>query len=54
MYVDSLDEITPERLTELELLHQPERVLIEWNGMWNQDDLKLPKDWTIYRQINHH
>ena len=51
VYVDSLDEITPERLTELELLHQPERVLIEWNGMWNQDDLKLPKDWTIYQQI---
>ena len=51
VYADSLDEITPERLTELELLHQPERVLIEWNGMWNQDDLKLPKDWTIYQQI---
>lgn len=51
VYVDSLDEILPERLTELELLHQPERVLIEWNGMWNQDDLKLPKDWTIYQQI---
>ena len=51
VYVDSLDEITPDRLTELELLHQPERVLIEWNGMWNQDDLKLPKDWTIYQQI---
>ena len=30
---------------------QPERVLMEWNGMWNQDDLKLPVDWTIYQQI---
>ena len=18
---------------------------MEWNGMWNQDDLKLPNDW---------
>ena len=51
VYVDSLDEITPDRLTELELLHQPERVLIEWNGMWNQDELKLPDDWNIYQQI---
>ena len=51
VYVDSLEEISPDRLTELELLYNPERVLIEWNGMWNQDDLKLPKDWTVYQQI---
>lgn len=51
VYVDSLEEMTPERLTELELLHNPERVLIEWNGMWNQDDLKLPNDWNLYQQI---
>ncbi len=49
--VDSLAEITPERLTEFELMHNPERVLIEWNGMWNQDDFKIPADWTIYQQI---
>ena len=51
VYVDSLEEISPDRLTELELLYNPERVLIEWNGMWNQEDLKLPVDWTIYQQI---
>lgn len=49
--VDSLEEITPERLNEFKKMHDPERVLIEWNGMWNQDDLKLPEDWTIYQQI---
>ena len=49
--VDSLEELTPAKLTELELLHNPERVLMEWNGMWNQDELKLPKDWTIYQQV---
>ena len=38
VYVDELGQISPERLTELELLYNPERVLIEWNGMWNQDD----------------
>lgn len=51
VYVDSLEEMNPERLTELELLYNPERVLIEWNGMWNQDDLKLPNDWNLYQQI---
>ncbi|MGL5437133.1 MAG: TIGR03943 family putative permease subunit [Lachnospiraceae bacterium] len=49
--IDSLEDMTPEHLKELELEHQPERVIIEWNGMWNQDDLKLPKEWTIYQQV---
>ena len=51
VYVDDLSQISPERLTELELLYNPERILMEWNGMWNQEDLKLPKDWVIYQQI---
>ena len=51
VYVDSQEELTPERLEELELLYNPERVLMEWNGMWNQDELKIPKDWTIYQQV---
>lgn len=51
VYVESLDNMAPGRLTELELLYQPERVVIEWNGMWNQDELQIPADWTIYQQI---
>lgn len=51
VYVESLEELTPQRLEELELLYNPERVLMEWNGMWNQDELKLPKDWVIYQQV---
>lgn len=51
VYIDSLAELTPARLEELELLYNPERVLMEWNGMWNQDDLRLPPDWTIYQQV---
>lgn len=51
VYIDSLEEMTPERLEELELLYNPERVLMEWNGMWNQDDLRLPPDWTVYQQV---
>lgn len=51
VFIESMDELTPEKLEELELLYNPERVLIEWNGMWNLDDLRLPKDWRIYQQI---
>lgn len=51
IYIDSLEELNQEKLLELELLYNPERVLIEWNGMWNLDDLKLPDDWKVYQQI---
>ena len=51
VYIDSLEELNPERLLELELLYNAERVLIEWNGMWNLDELKLPDDWNVYQQI---
>lgn len=49
--VNRIEDIAPERLLEYELLYNPERVLLEWNGMWNQDDLVLPADWMIYQQI---
>ncbi|CUX28489.1 CobW/HypB/UreG, nucleotide-binding domain [Clostridium sp. C105KSO15] len=51
IFIESIEELNPERLLELELLYNPERVLIEWNGMWNLDELKLPDDWRIYQQI---
>ena len=51
VYVEDQEQLTPEYLTELELLNNPERVLLEWNGMWNQDELKLPKDWEVYQQV---
>ena len=51
VYVDDYSKLTPEYLNELEVIYQPERVLMEWNGMWNQDELKIPKDWAVYQQI---
>lgn len=51
IFIETRDELSPDRLLELELLYNPERILIEWNGMWNLDELKLPKDWKIYQQI---
>ena len=51
VYVEDQSQLTPEFLTDLELMHNPERVLMEWNGMWNQDELRLPNDWQVYQQI---
>lgn len=51
VFVESMSQISAEELVKLELLHNPERVLFEWNGMWNLDELKLPQDWHIYQQI---
>ena len=51
VYVDDFSKLTPEYLNELEVIYRPERVIMEWNGMWNQDELKLPEDWSIYQQI---
>lgn len=51
VYVEELSQLTPGYLEELELLYNPERVLLEWNGMWDLNGLKLPKDWDLYQQI---
>ncbi|MCC8127431.1 MAG: GTPase [Clostridiales bacterium] len=51
VYLSDLKEMTPENLSALDRLHRPERVLIEWNGMWNQDELRLPREWTLYQMI---
>lgn len=37
----SMQELNPQYLEELELRYLPERIIIEWNGMWNQDELFL-------------
>jgi len=44
-------DFTPEHLTELEKKHKPERIIIEYNGMWNYKNAKLPWYWSIEQQI---
>ncbi|MGN0987990.1 MAG: GTP-binding protein [Otoolea sp.] len=51
VYVDELSKLTPDYLEELEIFYNPERVLMEWNGMWDLNELKLPGDWDLYQQI---
>ena len=44
-------DFTPNRLIELEKKHRPERIIIEYNGMWNFKNMKLPWHWKIEQQI---
>lgn len=44
-------EFTPENLTNLEKKYKPERIIIEYNGMWNYKNAKLPWYWKIEQQI---
>lgn len=39
------------KLIELEKKHKPERIIIEYNGMWNYKEMKLPWHWRIEQQI---
>ena len=48
---ESPEEVTPEQLHQLQEEFHPERVLVEWNGMWQQDLLKLPEEWVLNQQI---
>lgn len=49
--VESADELDKDFFGRLEAMYNPDRVMIEWNGMWPQDQLKLPEDWQLFQQI---
>ena len=49
--VEEEDDFTVDYLMELEKKHRPERIIIEYNGMWNRKGLKLPVHWSIDQQI---
>lgn len=49
--IEEEKDFTPEHLTELEKKHKPERIIIEYNGMWNFKNMKLPKNWEVEQQI---
>lgn len=49
--IEEESDFTPEKLTALEKKHNPERIIIEYNGMWNYKNAKLPWYWKIEQQI---
>lgn len=49
--IDEEADFNPAALIELEKKHKPERIIIEYNGMWNFKNMKLPWHWRVEQQI---
>lgn len=49
--IEDEEDFNPSHLIELEKKHKPERVIIEYNGMWNFKNMKLPWHWSVEQQI---
>ena len=49
--VEEEADFNPAHLMELEKKYKPERIIIEYNGMWNYKNAKLPWHWKIEQQI---
>lgn len=49
--VESEEDFTPQNLIELEKKHKPDRIIVEFNGMWNAKNMKLPWYWKVEQQI---
>ena len=53
--IEDKEQLTSEFMLEVDRRYQPERVLIEFNGMWPMDtlrELKLPRTWGLYQAIH--
>lgn len=49
--IEEEEDFSIANLIELEKKYKPERVIIEYNGMWNYKEMKLPIHWKIEQQI---
>ena len=49
--IDDEADFTPEKLIALDNEYDPERVLIEWNGMWDFRNMQLPAIWHLEQQM---
>lgn len=45
-------DFNPANLIAIEKELNPERIIIEYNGMWNVKDMKLPFHWNVEQQIS--
>ena len=56
VFIESLgdpEKLNPDYLAKLQMAHNVERCVVEYNGMWMLDDLyqAMPEDWVIYQEI---
>lgn len=56
VFIEKIDEesqLTTEYLSQLQLKHKVERVIVEYNGMWMLDNfyLAMPQEWLTYQEL---
>lgn len=51
--IEDFEDFNPKKLRELEEKYNPDRIIIEYNGMWSAKDIEehLPSNWEIRQQI---
>lgn len=49
--IEKEEDLTVDKMVELEKKHRPERIIIEYNGMWKFRELRLPWHWRVEQQI---
>lgn len=52
--IEDQEDLTEEYLEDLNRKHEPERVVVEYNGMWKVSDfesMKLPDGWEIEQKL---
>ncbi len=51
--IENESDLTAEYLSALEKKHSAERVIIEYNGMWQSQSLfmNVPENWTVYQEV---
>lgn len=49
--IDEPEEFTTTKLSAYDKAYKPERIIIEWNGMWDFRECKLPFGWSVEQQI---
>lgn len=49
--IEEEEDFVSSKLMEFEKKHKPERIIIEFNGMWNPKNIKMPWHWKLQQQI---
>ncbi|MFI3172972.1 MAG: GTP-binding protein [Eubacteriales bacterium] len=49
--IEKESDFTKETLENLEKLHNPQRIVIEYNGMWNHKNIELANCWIMEQQV---
>jgi len=49
--IENEEDFNADNLLKLDKKHKPERIIVEFNGMWNYKNIKLPWSWKVEQQI---